>query len=78
MRKTAIFTLVGTAATLLIVNLANIDGANTAGIISEAQAEQVKHMVSPVKAREDHGISDELFAYLGSIAGGPDHWDGPE
>lgn len=56
MRKTAIFTLVGTAATLLIVNLANIDGANTAGIISEAQAEQVKHMVSPVKAREDHEV----------------------
>lgn len=25
------------------------------------------------KAREDHGISEELFAYLGSIAGGPDH-----
>jgi DNA-binding transcriptional MerR regulator len=25
------------------------------------------------KAREDHGISDELFAYLGSIAGGPNH-----
>ena len=25
------------------------------------------------KAREDHGISDELFAYLGSIAGGPEH-----
>jgi ribonuclease Z len=56
MRKTAIFTLVGTAATLLIVNLANVDGANTAGIISEAQAEQVKHMVSPVKAREDHEV----------------------
>lgn len=25
------------------------------------------------KAREDHGISEELFAYLGSIAGGPNH-----
>jgi len=25
------------------------------------------------KAREDHGISEELFAYLGSIAGGPGH-----
>lgn len=25
------------------------------------------------KAREDHGISEELFAYLGSIVGGPDH-----
>jgi len=25
------------------------------------------------KAREDHGISEELFAYLGSIAGGPEH-----
>jgi len=25
------------------------------------------------KAREDHGISEELFAYLGSIAGGPQH-----
>ena len=25
------------------------------------------------KAREDHGISEELFAYLGSIAGGPHH-----
>ncbi len=25
------------------------------------------------KAREDHGISEELFAYLGSIAGGPKH-----
>lgn len=25
------------------------------------------------KAREDHGISEELFAYLGSIAGGPSH-----
>jgi DNA-binding transcriptional MerR regulator len=25
------------------------------------------------QARKDHGISDELFAYLGSIAGGPDH-----
>ena len=56
MRKTAIFTLVGTAATLLIVNLANVGGGSTAGIISEAQAEQVKHMVSPVKAREDHEV----------------------
>jgi DNA-binding transcriptional MerR regulator len=25
------------------------------------------------QARQDHGISDELFAYLGSIAGGPQH-----
>ncbi|MCA9623350.1 MAG: MerR family transcriptional regulator [Myxococcales bacterium] len=25
------------------------------------------------KAREDHGISDELFAYLGSVAGGSEH-----
>ncbi len=25
------------------------------------------------KAREDHGISEELFAYLGSIAGRPQH-----
>ncbi|MFC1641941.1 MerR family transcriptional regulator [Myxococcota bacterium] len=25
------------------------------------------------KAREDHGISEELFAYLGSIAGGNEH-----
>jgi len=25
------------------------------------------------KAREDHGISEELFAYLGSLAGDPDH-----
>lgn len=25
------------------------------------------------KARQDHGISEELFAYLGSIAGGPHH-----
>ena len=56
MRKTAIFTLVGTAATLLIVNLANVGGGSTAGIISAAQAEQVKHMVSPVKAREDHEV----------------------
>ena len=56
MRKTAIFTLVGTAATLLIVNLANVGGGSTAGIISEAHAQQVKHMVSPVKAREDHEV----------------------
>ena len=56
MRKTAVFTLVGTAATLLIVNLANVGGGSTAGIISEAHAQQVKHMVSPVKAREDHEV----------------------
>ncbi len=28
------------------------------------------------KAREDHGISEELFAYLGSIAGGAEHSPG--
>ncbi len=56
MRKTATFTLAGIAATLLIVSLAIVDGGTTAGIISEARAEQVKHMVSPVKAREDHEV----------------------
>ena len=25
------------------------------------------------QARKDHGISEELFAYLGSIVGGPEH-----
>jgi DNA-binding transcriptional MerR regulator len=32
-----------------------------------------KLLHSEKKAREDHGISEELFAYLGSIAGGSEH-----
>ncbi|MBW2456708.1 MAG: MerR family transcriptional regulator [Deltaproteobacteria bacterium] len=40
---------------------------------AEMTAAIYKLLHSEQKAREDHGISEELFAYLGSIAGGPDH-----
>ncbi len=48
-----------------IESVAGGDAEMTAAIYKLLHGEQ--------KAREEHGISEELFAYLGSIAGGPEH-----
>jgi len=49
--------------------------SSVAGGDPEMSAAIYKLLHAEPKAREDHGISDELFAYLGSIAGGPEHRD---
>lgn len=46
---------------------------SVAGGDAEMTAAIYKLLHDEQKAREDHGISEELFAYLGSIAGGPEH-----
>lgn len=47
--------------------------SSVAGGDADMTANIYKLLHDEKKAREDHGISEELFAYLGSIAGGPEH-----